>query len=99
MKQPGLPQAIATYTIPPHAPPEVTEAKAEFDAVAAKWALVKGELGGAAEALAAAKEADLQAIVKMAEQGKNVADAQANQRKAEALITDLRFRLKGLDRA
>jgi hypothetical protein len=99
MRQPGVPYAIAAYTIPPHAPPEVTEAKAEFDAIATRWADTKGELQDAQEALAAAKEADLQAIVDMAKQGKSVKEAQARQRKAEDLIADLRVTLKGLDRA
>jgi hypothetical protein len=42
VKQPGIPQAIAAYAIPPHAPPEVAAAKREFDGIAAKWANVKG---------------------------------------------------------
>jgi len=97
MRQPGVPHAIGAYAIPPHAPPEVAEAKTEFEPIATRWADMKGELQHAEEALAAAKATDLQAIVKAAEQGREVKDAQANQRKAELLITDLRFRLKGLD--
>jgi hypothetical protein len=97
VRQPGVPFAIGTYVIPPHAPPAVAEAKTEFDAIATRWADMKGELQDAEEALQVAKAADLQAIVDMAKQGKSVKDAQARQRQAEALITDLRFRLKGLD--
>jgi len=99
MRQPGVSQAITAYAIPPHAPPEVAEAKSKFDAIATSWADTKGELQDAVEALPAAKEADLRAIVTMAEQGKSVRDAQVHRRKAEVLITDLRVRLKGLDRA
>jgi hypothetical protein len=99
MRQPGTPQAIATFAIPPHAPPAVAEAKVKFDDIAARWANTKGELGDAVEALEAAKQADLRAIVNSARQGKDVKDPQANQRKAEALIADLRFLLKGLDQA
>jgi hypothetical protein len=99
MKHVGVPQAITAYAIPPHAPPEVAEAKDEFDAIAKRWAGVKGELQDAKEALTAAKTADLQAIVDAAEEGKDVKDAQANQRKVEALIADLEVRLKGLDMA
>ena len=54
MKQSASPTAIATYAIPPHSPPEVEEAKTEFDGIAAKWADTKGELQDAAEALDAA---------------------------------------------
>lgn len=97
MRYPGHPQAVGTFTIPPHAPPEVTEAKRQFDSIAARWANVKGELQDAVDALAAAKQADLDHIVRMAEQDKDVADPQAKQRKVEATITDLRLRLKGLD--
>ena len=99
MRHVGVPQAITTFAIPPHAPPVVAEAKESFDAVAARWAGVKGELQDAKEALTAAKTADLQAIVDAAEEGKDVKDAQANQRKVEALIADLEVRLKGLDMA
>ena len=99
MRQPGSPHAIAAYALPPHPPPEVAEAKAEFDSIAARWGNVKVDLQDAVEELAAAKQADLDHIVKMAEQGKDVADAQAKQRKAEATIADLRFKLKGLDQA
>jgi hypothetical protein len=99
MRHVGVPQAITTYAVPPHAPPAVAEAKSGFDRIADRWAGVKGELQDAKEALAKAKTADLQAIVDAAEKGEDVKDPQANQRKADALIDDLRVRLKGLNRA
>lgn len=95
MRQSGSPTPIAAYTIPPHAPPAVTEAKAEFDAVATRWAETKGDLQDAKEALVKAKTADIRAVVDAAEQGRDVEDAQAHEREAQTKLDDLQVRLRG----
>jgi hypothetical protein len=51
-------ERLARFEVPPHAPPAVAEAKAEFDAVATRWAALKGDLRDAKDALAQAKQDD-----------------------------------------
>ena len=90
MKYPGSTQAIAAFAIPPHPPQTVAEAKTQFDAVADKLGTVMGELHDAQDALAAAEQADLRHHREHGQTSPTAWPSPAKQRRAEALIEDLR---------
>jgi hypothetical protein len=76
---------VASFTIPPGAPPEVAEAQARFDQVAARWAERAGELTDAEAAVETAREKDRQAAVEAALAGKDL-DGDLSKNESDALV-------------
>lgn len=99
MRITGLSYPITSYVIPPAAPTEVAEAWGELQRVGNLCEDAKDDLSDARERLAAAKAADVQAIVTATNEGGEVEEPQKHEREALADISRLQAQLRGLQQA
>jgi hypothetical protein len=99
MRQIGIPFPITSYVIPPSAPEAVAEASRELHRIGNLCEETNDDLSDAKQQLVTAKAADVQAIVKATNDGTEVKDPQANERKALAEISRLTSLLRGYQQA